>query len=283
MQLAADTVLAGKYIVLTSLSEHEYYYMYLAKAPTLGEEFIITEFYPRSMAIRDENSFVTIGPEYAEAFESRLDKFTMDSRRLMHITANRFFGVREVLSEFGTAYAVSKKPTGELLQRFIERADSEENERFNDSVIDGVFDSLRSIASHNIPISVNPDTIYAENVGSLTFMYEYRFDLREAEIIQNMMKTLYCLITRKIFENQYDADWFSGHKYQQLLSGVLENTGEFATLEALNDGIDRYVYNRKKNPISSYIAPVILYSVIALILAAGAAYGAFWLSGRFLS
>lgn len=292
MQLRTDTVLAGKYIILMGLFEGESYYMYLAKAPTLGEEFIITEFYPRSIAIRDDSDFVTIGPENAEEFEIKLEKFISDSRRLMSSMANRFFGVSEVLSELGTAYIVSKKPAGELLTQFIETmgtaagspAQGEPQvigDSFNEAVIDGAFEAMRSVANNGICLDVQPGTVYAENVGSLTFIYDYKFDMNAGEIIENIAKTIYCLITKKEYDNFYDPRLLENSKYRVILTGIFGKTGEFNTLEKLNHGAEKYILQNKKVSVKSYIANVIIYTIFALALGGGAAYGVYWLINKF--
>jgi hypothetical protein len=282
MHLNTNVVLSGKYIVLSSLYDTDNYIMYLTKAPSLGEEFILTEFYPRDLAARDDDQYVTISSDNAEEFERKLDKFTNDCRRLMHITANRFWGVREVLTEMGTAFAVSKKPMGDMLAQFMEKL--EEDASYNENMIDSVYETLRQTAAEKIPLHVNPDTIYAENVGSLTFMFDYQFGYDEQEMLTNLAKVLYCLITKRFFEDKYDPELIKEeNKYRDVIMGILDSTRSIDTFEDADMVILRSVRRYAKDaPFREYAGSAAVFLVIAIIIGLGVAFGVFWLSNVLL-
>jgi len=247
--------------------------MYLAKAPSLGEEFILTEFHPRDMSTRDENNYLTISAENAGMFEQKLDKFTNDCRRLTHITANRFFGVREVLTEMGTAFAVSKMPQGMTLSQYIETM--EDDLQFNENIIDSVYESLCSIAAEKIPLHVSSEMTYAENIASIMFMFDYVFDSNEQEMLASMAKILYTLITKNIYEFIFNLESVPlENKYRELIKGVLDDEPTITTFSEAKITVDKNAMrSAKESPLREYIGGVVLLYLIIIAIIAGAIYG----------
>ncbi|MCL2702367.1 MAG: hypothetical protein FWE91_02000 [Defluviitaleaceae bacterium] len=282
MHLGANVVLSGKYIILSSLFDSDNYIMYLAKAPSLGEEFLLTEFFPREMAIRDEDDFVTISPENAGVFESNLDKFTSDCRRLSHLTANRFWGVRDILSEMGTAFAVSKKPLGDMLAQFI--SEMEEDAVFSENMIDSVYETLRSTAKEQIPLHATPDMIYAENTGSLTFMFDYRFGFSEQEMLENMAKLIYCLLSKKFYEEDYNPNLIpEENKYHGVITGILDSPRMINSFAEADDEVNRSLRRHAKEaPFYEYIGSAISFIILMILLGAAVAFGVFMLTRALL-
>ncbi|MDR1704055.1 MAG: hypothetical protein LBS19_05160 [Clostridiales bacterium] len=283
MQLNPNVVLAGKYIINQLLWGTGEHYVYLAKAPTLGEEFILTEFFPHGSANRDENNFLIMPAQHTDDFEASLSKFANDCDKLMHLKANRLLGIKETLNELGTVFAVTRKFQGDMLVNRL-KDNPEALYKLTDNIIDAVYDGIKSAADEKIGLQMSPDSVYVDDNGLFTFMFNYTHIFDEAAMLADVSKLLYFMVTGK----EYDADYDPGllgtdNKYGEALDLALSQDNPLRTFDELDMIIERNdrILNRRDR-LSGHIASLILFIVLLLIIAAAAAYGAFLLIGLIL-
>jgi hypothetical protein len=280
MHLNPNVVLSGKYILNELLYGTGEHYVYLAKAPTLGEEFVLTEFFPNESAERDENNFLIMPVEQTDSFEKAMNKFASDSDRLMHINANRLLGIKEILNELGTVYVVTRKFHGDMLLNRIKDS-PDKAYKLTDNIIDTIYEGIKSAAAEKIGLQVSPDSVYVDNNGFFTFMFNYARVYKEAEMLADVSKLLYFMVTGKLYEDEFNPELLgTANKYSEALSLALDRENPLRTFREMDNIIDRndrFLNNRYS--IRGHMLSVAMFILLLLIIAAAVVYGTFLLIG----
>ena len=277
MELSPMVVLAGKYIILNTLYSTDYFHVYLSKAPSLGEEFVIIEFFPVNEATRDEDDFVTMSPDNADDFESKLNKFNSDCQKVMRMPINRFLNIREILPEKGTVYVITKKMSGMPLIQF--NLDKPQGFSLNDAVFDNLYESIKQCFDAGIAFDINPDNIYVDNLGSFMVMFYYLFEFDQKEIIMNMAKLFYFMVTSHPFEEGYYPDRIAeDSKYTAIVKGALEGNEDYYDFEYINKIVESKSKNKGDNvPVKVYIKSAVFLIIVLLLIIAGVTFGIYQL------
>lgn len=278
MELSPGVVLSGKYIIQLTLYETDMYYAYLAKAPTLGEEFVITEYIPQHLVERDENDYITMSPEVAEDFEKRLDKFIRDSNRMMHMTLNRFFGIKEVFSEKGTAYVVTRKPVGDIITQFV--TENPMPITTVDNAFDIFYESYKNAVAEGITVALSPDYLYADSTGTLTFLYYYAEGQSEAELTTGLARLMYFLTTGKVYaDGEAIMPIDENIKYGEAITEILQNNDVYKNFIQIDKSISKWQRNHSPNePFKVYYKSALFLFIVLVAITAACIFGVYQLA-----
>lgn len=119
--LAAETILAGRYIIGRVLSCNDYGMIYIAWDALLQKRVAIKEYFPEDLAVRAKGELIFQSSEKQKIFETGRGYFDAETRKLNH--CQDIPGITEVyrcIQENHTSYMVMEYLEGITLQEYLE-------------------------------------------------------------------------------------------------------------------------------------------------------------------
>ena len=190
------TILAGRYLLGTRLGAGGFGITYLAMDLNEETPVAIKEFFPNSLASREDKQVLPLPGEEGRAFREALRSFRREGELMA-----RFRGVkgivswRDTLEENGTAYLVMDYVPGETLMRRMRRTGTVFSQR---EALDLMGPILRAVDAmhqqHVLHRDISPENLILKPDGTLTlidFGAAREFDLEEEENLTVILKRGY--------------------------------------------------------------------------------------------
>ena len=169
LALPDGTILAGQYIIESTLGQGGFGITYKASDHKTGNTVAIKEFFPEALATRTQNNVVPFDGERGENYKYGKDCFVQEAQTLAQFIGNEnIVKIYSYFEENGTAYFVMEYVEGISFEEYIKKYGGKINYEVAENILMRVIDALDAVHSKGIVHrDVTPDNIYLTSDGKV--------------------------------------------------------------------------------------------------------------------
>lgn len=167
LALPEGTVLAGQFVIEKVLGEGGFGITYEAKDMSTGERVAVKEFFPDTMATRQNLVVMPFSGERGASFDYGKDRFLEEAQTLAQFLGNdNIVNIRSYFEENGTAYFVMDFVEGTSFDVYIREHGGKLGWEETARILFPIIDALAAVHSKGIVHrDVTPDNIYITTDG----------------------------------------------------------------------------------------------------------------------
>lgn len=172
LALAEGTILAGQYIIDKALGQGGFGITYMATDHNTGGKVAVKEFFPDSMATRNQTTVVPFTGERSENFTYGKTCFLQEAETLAQfIGVENIVKIHSYFEENGTAYFVMDFVEGISFDQYIKDNGGKVSYQVAEDILIKIIDALAVVHSKGIVHrDVTPDNIYITNDGTVKLL-----------------------------------------------------------------------------------------------------------------
>ena len=172
LALHEGTVLAGEYIIESVLGQGGFGITYKAKNHKTGQPVAVKEFFPDTLAYRENTKVIPYPGERAENFEYGKESFLQEAQTLAQFIGNEnIVKIHSYFEENGTAYFVMDFIEGTSFDDYLKENGGKISVLDAEKILIPIMDALGAVHSKGIVHrDVTPDNIYLCNDGTVKLL-----------------------------------------------------------------------------------------------------------------
>jgi serine/threonine protein kinase len=173
--LEAGTVVGGDYRIVRVLGAGGFGITYLARDTRLGADVALKEYFPASLAYREDGATVQpIGSQAGDNYSWGLDRFLAEAQTVARLRHTNIVRVSRYFKENGTAYMVLGFVEGQDLESWLRDLGHPPTQGELDGIVGPVLDALKVV--HNADVvhrDIKPQNIYIRAVDGAPIILDF--------------------------------------------------------------------------------------------------------------
>lgn len=172
LALCSGTVLAGQYVIEKVLGQGGFGITYKASDHKTGEKVAVKEFFPDTLAYRENTQVISYPGERDENFQYGKESFLQEAQTLAQFIGNKnIVSIHSYFEENGTAYFVMDYIEGTSFDEYLKQNGGKISVLETEKILIPIMDALGAVHSKGIVHrDVTPDNIYICNDGTVKLL-----------------------------------------------------------------------------------------------------------------